>query len=338
MAQKKITDLDLISSLTEDCNFPVDNSVQTFRATVAQMNTLLRSNFSNNANLMKNVGLSVTANTGAMTVALKQADGTTDPTSSDILKSEIAFRSPTLTSGAKVIVPFTAALSLVIPSGATFGYANGEDARSFVYAYYDGTNKGLACTPVLLDETQLYSLSAIGTGSDFEGLYADASRTGAAVRLIGEFQVSAISTAGTWTTPTYVSGLASTEVNKIWAKRESSGTNGTIPSGSAGNVTSKVIGAGIWKCRGQVSFNASGGAPNLLTVSVNTTSATHGTTGDNKILAALNSGGQGGAVVETQFTVAPGSTATVYLVAEASASGPHTSQGYKLTCERIAWF
>lgn len=37
MAQKKITDLQLISALTDAINFPVDNTTQTYRATIAQV-------------------------------------------------------------------------------------------------------------------------------------------------------------------------------------------------------------------------------------------------------------------------------------------------------------
>ena len=41
MAQKKITDLQLISALADAVNFPVDNGIQTYRATLAQVRTLL---------------------------------------------------------------------------------------------------------------------------------------------------------------------------------------------------------------------------------------------------------------------------------------------------------
>lgn len=39
MAQKKITDLQLISAITDGVNFPVDNGIQTYRATAAQFKT-----------------------------------------------------------------------------------------------------------------------------------------------------------------------------------------------------------------------------------------------------------------------------------------------------------
>jgi len=41
MADKKITDLQQVSSITEDLNFPVDDTIQTYRATVAQIKSYL---------------------------------------------------------------------------------------------------------------------------------------------------------------------------------------------------------------------------------------------------------------------------------------------------------
>jgi hypothetical protein len=208
MAQKKITDLQLADNFSVDLSLPADDGIQTYRTTGQQIADLLSAFYQKNQGLVKNVGLSCVASAGAMTVALKQSDGSTDPTTG-LSKTEIVFRSPTITSGAQVRVEFTAALNIVIPSGATFGYANGDYARVFVYAYWDGTNKGLMCSPLRLNEEKLYAFTAIGTGSDSAtGMYADAIRSGAAVRLIGHFQVDAISTAGTWTTASSVTLMA----------------------------------------------------------------------------------------------------------------------------------
>lgn len=43
MAQKKITDLQLIGSLTDSVSFPVDNGIQTYRSTGAQFKSFLAS-------------------------------------------------------------------------------------------------------------------------------------------------------------------------------------------------------------------------------------------------------------------------------------------------------
>lgn len=205
MADKRITDLQLVSEFDETLNLPIDDGIQTYRATGQQLKDFLNPIYQGAAGLLKNVGLQCVANTGAMTVALKQNDGTSNPEAGlDI--TEVTFRSTTLTSGGQTLISFDEAMSLTIPSGATLGFANGQNARVFVYLYYDGTNKGVAVSARDLDERRLFSLTEIGTDADSsQAIYADANRTGAAVRKIGEFSVDAITTAGTWTTATYVS-------------------------------------------------------------------------------------------------------------------------------------
>ena len=214
MADKKITDLQLRDNFDDNCNVPVDDTIQSYRVTASQIYDYLKGNWQRIDGYVKNVGLSVSASAGALTVALKQADGTTNPNTGTANKAEVSFRSTTLTTGARLLIDFDAALSLVIPSTATLGYQNGQDARVYIYLYYDGTNKGLAVSPKMLDESQLYSLTAIGTGSDSNAVYADANRTNAAVRLMGLAQCSAISTAGTWVTPTFVALRPATPTRK----------------------------------------------------------------------------------------------------------------------------
>lgn len=213
MAQKRITDLQLRDNFEGSVNLAGDDGIQTYRTTGEQIHNWLKPIVTRISSLLKNVGVQVTASAGAMTVALKQSDGSTALTSSAPLTTEVTFRSTTATSGGRSIVAFDSATSLVIPSGATLGFQDGENAQVYIYLYYDGTNKGLMLSSRDLDERELYSLTTIGTGSDADGLYADANRTGAAIRKIGEFLLSAITTAGTWTTPTRVSSVLESGVS-----------------------------------------------------------------------------------------------------------------------------
>lgn len=257
MATKKITDLQLIDEVTVDLNFPADDGVQTYRVTIQQLLDFIAPLFNKGIGLLKNVSISASASAGALTVAMKQSDGTSDP-ATGIQETQVGMRSNTLTSGAQQVVSFSSALSLVIPSGATLGFKNSDDALVFVYAYYDGTNKGLAVSPKKVDESLLYSLSAIGTGSDSNGIYADANRTNAALRLIGEVGISAIATAGTWTTPTFVSNFSTAAFRRGYLKTTvftSSGTYTKNPyadlievelvggGGGAGGAASSASGA-----------------------------------------------------------------------------------------------
>ncbi len=43
MANKKITDLVLRSSVSDTCNFPTDDTIQTYRVTAAQLITYIKS-------------------------------------------------------------------------------------------------------------------------------------------------------------------------------------------------------------------------------------------------------------------------------------------------------
>lgn len=203
MADKRITELGERTVFDDTCEVPLDDGTQTFKIPGSKMFAFM--NHRQFTGQTRNVGLAASAGSSALTIALKQANGTDDPASDTSFSPvDIWFRSTTLTSGARTKISFTAALSIVIPSTATMGYQNGADARVYVYTYYDGTNKGLMVSSRMVDTRFLYSLSEIGTGSDDNGLYADASRTDAALVLIGSVQVNAITTAGTWTSPTSV--------------------------------------------------------------------------------------------------------------------------------------
>jgi len=145
-----------------------------------------------------NLGLSTSDSAGALTINLKQLDGSTDPTGGSEVK--IPFRSTTLATPTVSIIEYDSATSLVIPSGATLGYVDGDDAIIYIYGLFDGTNKEITVASTQMDQTQLHSTLAIGTGSDAAAtLYSTNARTGAAIRLIGKAKVNAITTAGTWT-------------------------------------------------------------------------------------------------------------------------------------------
>jgi microcystin-dependent protein len=201
MSQKLITQLQLRDNFGDTVNLAGDDTIQTYRVTGAQIRTFLEPFYKQQVGFMKNVGLEIGTSAGALNIALKQANGTSDPVSGTINATEIAFRSPTITSPLEVIVPFESALSLTVPSGATLGYANGQNARVFIYAYFDGTNKGLAVCHQPLNEMLLHNLTILNTDSDDIIPYADANRTGAAIRLIGTVVIDSIAAAGVWTSP-----------------------------------------------------------------------------------------------------------------------------------------
>jgi hypothetical protein len=303
MATKLITELPLRGEFDDTVNVPGDDTIQTYRVTGAQIRGYLEPFYKDQGLLIKNVGLSISASAGAMTVALKQKNGSSNPTAG-VNSTEISFRSNTLSSPNRTIVAFDSALSLVIPSGATLGYANGNEARVFIYAYFDGTNKGLCVSPGLLDESELHTILELNTNSDGQGLYGDAARSNAALRLLGEFKINSITTAGTWTTPNKSIALGPIESGFRPGLTRYFTTSGTWtkPAGLKA-IEVEVIGGG----------GSGGGAP---------------TTGTNQISGGTGGGGGGYA---RKFILASnlGDTVTVTVGAggAASAAGGNGNDG-----------
>lgn len=133
----------------------------------------------------------------ALTLARKTKAGS-DPSSSD--QCIISHRSTTLTDGSYSQVTYTAAASLVIPSGATFGFTAAETGFIYVYECYDGTNKQIGASRYMLfSPGVLHTTTAIGTGSDdARTLYTTSALTSASVRLVGRIKIQTGAVAGEW--------------------------------------------------------------------------------------------------------------------------------------------
>lgn len=142
--------------------------------------------------------------TVSATVASNALTVTLNPTSLD-------FRSATLTSGTVNTRTVGSAISVVVPSGATLGTANGKSARLVLLAIDNAGTVELAITnlngTINLDETTLISTAAISTAADIAGwVYSTTARTSVPYRVVGFVDITE-ATAGTWATaPTLVQG------------------------------------------------------------------------------------------------------------------------------------
>lgn len=147
---------------------------------------------------INNVGISATVAANALTIALKQSDGSTNPAAAGGAAS-MWFRSASATSGAFVQRVVTAALSLVVPSGGTLGHNDGLDDYIYVYVIDNvGTVELAVSSSWHWDEGQLISTSTLDTASDSaSGIYSTAARANVPCRLIGRV-LSTQATAGTW--------------------------------------------------------------------------------------------------------------------------------------------
>lgn len=146
----------------------------------------------------KNVSFTQSVAANALTTNLVQQSGSNASASSPII---IAFRNATAATGTFTEVLVTGALTLIAPSGATFGAISGQEQIYYIYALNNAGTVELAIAGNrVFDETVLQNTTAI-SGASTSGiiLYSTTARTGVAVRLIGEFKATE-ATAGTWAT------------------------------------------------------------------------------------------------------------------------------------------
>lgn len=151
------------------------------------------------ANTLENLGFNVSFGAGAMTIALKQKNGTADPTGSSPVK--IAMRNGSQIVGGFNYRSIAAALSLVISSGSTLGTVDGEESRVYLYAIEDGSGGiELAASLKLFSEADLITTTAeggAGAADDAEVIYSTTARTDSPLQLLG-YIISTQTTAGTW--------------------------------------------------------------------------------------------------------------------------------------------
>lgn len=121
------------------------------------------------------------------------------------------FRSSTLASGAVNSRTVPAAISLVVPSGATLGTANATQARLVMIALDNAGTVELAVVNLSgglnLDETTLISTTAISASATAANVaYSTTARTNVPFRVVGSVDITE-TTAGTWATaPSAIQG------------------------------------------------------------------------------------------------------------------------------------
>lgn len=143
-----------------------------------------------------NLGISCAVGGSALTIALRQADGATSPTADNPVK--LGFRSSTAASGLFVERSVTAALSLVIPSGATLGQTSAVAANLYLYAIDNAGTVELAVAGYDAGDTGIVSTTILDTASDSASvMYSTAARANVAFRKLARLP-NTQTTAGTW--------------------------------------------------------------------------------------------------------------------------------------------
>lgn len=154
-----------------------------------------------------NLGLACSVAASALTIALKQSDGSTDP-STGAAAVKIGFRSSTITSGAYNQRSVTGALSLVVSSGSTLGNRPNVASYLWVYALDNAGTVELAVSSTLYDSGSVVSTTAEGGAGAADSstvIYSTTARTNVPIRVIARL-TSTQTTAGTWAAvPTQIS-------------------------------------------------------------------------------------------------------------------------------------
>lgn len=219
MAQKKITELQLISEITDSVMLPCDNGIQSFRTTVAQLNDyflpeessindlflssdtsvspskLIYKNAINDPKWINNISVLSSVSAGALTVTIADSSGSSLSTSSI---GKIAFRGSTLTSGAYSVISINSPSSMTVPSGATLGQKSAFESKIYIYAINYAGAIEVALSRSILDESLLHTTVAVDVDADaVSGIYSQSSRASVALRLIGVI-TNTQTTAGDW--------------------------------------------------------------------------------------------------------------------------------------------
>jgi hypothetical protein len=157
--------------------------------------------------------LATSVGSSALTIALKQADGSSDP-STGASAVKVGMRSSTLTSGLYNQRSATAATSLVISSGSTLGQTSAVAATIYVYLLDNAGTLELAASGSLFNENQVISTTAEGGAGAADSatvMYSTTARSNVPFRLVGKI-VNTQTTAGTWAsagTSLHVAGFGS---------------------------------------------------------------------------------------------------------------------------------
>ena len=151
--------------------------------------------------ILSNIGLSIVMAANAVTIALKQSDGSSDATGGS--PTTVGFRHATITTGAYNLRTVTSSLATVISSGSTAGTASATSNKIYIYLLDNSGTLELAWSRLLFrNENELITTVAEGGAGGADSnriMYSTTQRTDLPFRLIGSF-TSTQATAGTWAT------------------------------------------------------------------------------------------------------------------------------------------
>lgn len=149
---------------------------------------------------ISNVGVATSVGSNALTISLKQADGSSD-CASGAGACKIGFRSSTASTGGYNQRSVTSSLSITISSGSTLGHISGTAGYLYLYVIDNAGTVELAVSSYgHFDTGSLVTTTAeggAGAADDGFTLYSTTARSNVPARLLGRIE-STQATAGTW--------------------------------------------------------------------------------------------------------------------------------------------
>jgi hypothetical protein len=311
----------------------------------------------NDTRALTNLGLQVTVASNAMTIALKQADGATDPSVTAPVK--VSFKHFPAASGATDTGTITSAMSITIPSGATLGHVNSGLAPIYVYMGYNNGSIFMGVSGTPQDETGISAPSTISSSATSLTTFYSTNPVAQSLRLIGKVYNSQ-STAGVYvaTPPKVILNYNNTPepLNNILSNVSSTFT--FTAANTYGQMTNNsiLLSEGLWELSGCFDINYSSTNPAYT----GCTAGFYGANGNNTSTTPTLLSASTGVVVydsNTALTIPMGppsyfqgmpvspkiirvlTSFTVYLVISASLSGSAANANLniaRITARRLA--
>ena len=152
-------------------------------------------------NLIQNVSFSVATASNALTINLRDSQGSNHSASN---LGRVAFRNQVV-PGIYTVAPIDSTQSITVPQGAKLGMRSFKEQPLYVYFVLNG-NPALAVSAMPLDESKLYATSALSSSSDTaNALYVASGNESASqmpIRLLGVIRVTE-AVAGNYTNSNY---------------------------------------------------------------------------------------------------------------------------------------
>lgn len=293
----------------------------------------------NEATTINNMGLSTSVAASALTIALKQADGSTDPASGSG-NVNISFRSSTVTGGGYSIRTVSAALSLVVPSGATLGFSSGSTCYAYVYLIDNAGTVELGISSAWLDEQSVQTSTAIDTSSDSNGFYSTSARTSKAIRMIARLKYTTAPNGTYSAIPDEVSLVTNPAAARITDESEAKST-GTVTFATSNqyvDVTNLVLQPGEYYLTGRGITSAVGSWSDFRYAITSTSgnSTTGMVQGENQYFDFPGTASNNKAFTIPQYRVSPTTTTTYYFKVFGTYSGTAPGvTGYIFQAQRI---